>query len=273
MPLYMDIHRDLKATVDDVWKAHLSDLEAQEKYGVKYLKYWFNPEAGTVCCLVQAPDSESCRACHLDAHGLVADKIIEVQEDVVEAFLGGSVDAELGRMVARNGESDGGFRTILFTDLAGSTDLNQRLGDDGSMRVLRAHDTIVRREIEARRGQVIKHTGDGFMVAFADASSAIQAAIAIQKALSAQNQRMPEAPIRVRIGINAGEPVDDGSDLFGAAVQLARRVCDAAQAERIFAANVVRELCLGKSFAFQDLGEIPLKGFAEPVRIHEIPWR
>jgi class 3 adenylate cyclase len=273
MPLYMDIHRNLKATVDDVWRAHLCDLEAQEKYGVRYLKYWFNTGAGTVCCLVQAPDPESCSACHLEAHGLVADKIIEVQDDLVEAFLGDSVNAERGRMVTRDRESDGGFRTILFTDLTGSTDLNRRLGDEATMRVLHAHDAIVRREIEARRGRVIKHTGDGFMATFSDASSAIQAAVAIQKALNAQNQRMPETPIRVRIGMNAGEPVDEGNDLFGAAVQLARRVCDAADAERIFAANVVRELCLGKSFEFQDLGAIPLKGFTEPIRLHEIAWR
>ncbi|MBA2564786.1 MAG: DUF4242 domain-containing protein [Gemmatimonadetes bacterium] len=273
MPLFMDIHRNLQATIDDVWRAHLGDLEAQEKFGVRYLKYWFNTGAGTVCCLVQAPDPESCSACHLGAHGLVADKIIEVQEDVVEAFLGDSVDAELGRMVTRNADSDGGFRTVLFTDLAGSTDLNRRIGDDATMRILHAHDAIVRREIETRHGRVIKHTGDGFMAAFSDASSAIHAAVSIQKALSAQNQRMPENPIRVRIGMNAGEPVDEGNDLFGSAVQLARRVCDAADAERIFVANVVRELCLGKSFQFQDLGEIPLKGFTEPFRLHEIVWR
>jgi class 3 adenylate cyclase len=269
----MDIHRNLNATVDDVWKAHRGDLEAQEKFNVKYLKYWFNPQAGTVCCLVHAPNPEAASACHMEAHGLVADRIIEVQEDVVEAFLGDSVDAEKGRMVARGGQSDGGFRTILFSDLAGSTDLNRRLGDEATMRVLHAHDAILRREIESRRGLIIKHTGDGFMASFADASSAIQAAIAIQRALNAQNQQMPEMPILVRIGINAGEPVDEGNDLFGAAVQLARRVCDAAEAERIYVANVVRELCLGKSFAFQDLGHLQLKGFSDPVRLHEIGWR
>jgi class 3 adenylate cyclase len=269
----MDIHRNLNATVDDVWKAHVGDLEAQEKHGVKYLKYWFHPSNGTVCCLVQAPDPEACSACHAEAHGLVADKIIEVQEDLVEAFLGDSVDAKLGRMVTRSTESDGGFRTILFTDLAGSTDLNQRLGDDATIRVLRAHDAILRREIESRNGRVIKHTGDGFMASFSDASSAIHAAMTMQRALAAQNQGMPESPIQIRIGMNAGEPVDEGDDLFGAAVQLARRVCDAADPERIFVSNVVRELCLGKSFEFQDLGDIPVKGFAGAVRVHEIKWR
>ena len=123
MPLYMDIHHKVDATPDDVQKAHLSDLEAQEKFGVKYLKYWFNPQAGTICCLVHAPDPETANKVHLAAHGLEADKIIEVQDEVVEAFLGGSVDAGTGRMITPAGTPDGGFRTILFTDIAGFSSL------------------------------------------------------------------------------------------------------------------------------------------------------
>lgn len=272
MPIYMDIHRKVAATMDEVQSAHLSDLEAQEKFGVRYLKYWFNPGAETICCLVHAPDADAADKCHLEAHGLKADKIIEVNEDVVEGFLGGSVDAGLGRMITREGDPDGGFRTILFTDLVDSTKLTQRLGDEGAMNVLRAHDAIVRREIEARKGRVIKHTGDGFMAAFPDTSSAINAATAVQKALRSHNERMPESPIRVRIGISAGEPVDEGQDLFGTSVQVARRVCDAAEGGTIMVSNVVRELCAGKTFAFEDLGPIELKGFAEPVPLYRLSW-
>lgn len=272
MPLYMDIHRSLDATVDDVQMAHLSDLEAQEKYGVQYLKYWFNRQAGTICCLVEAPDPDAARAVHLEAHGLVADKIVEVQDDVVEAFLGGSVDGGLGRMVTREGDPDGGFRTVVFTDLEGSTDMVQRLGDEGAMKVMRAHDALTRREIEARRGKVVKHTGDGFMAAFHDASSAINTAIALQRAFRIHNRRLPETPIRIRVGMSSGEPVDEGQDLFGATVQLARRVCDACDPDQIVVSNVVRELCLGKEFRFEDLGTRELKGFGEPVRLHRVVW-
>jgi adenylate cyclase len=86
------------------------------------------------------------------------------------------------------------------------------------------------------------------------------------------NRRLPERAIRTRIGISAGEPVDQGEDLFGATVQLARRVCDAAPSERIYVANVVRELCIGKEFAFTDVGPLSLKGFGEPVHVHEVEW-
>src|SRR5512134_3148326 len=109
MPLYMDIHHKVDATPDDVHKAHLSDLEAQEKFGVKYLNYWCNPHAKTICCLVHAPDPDAARQVHLEAHGLEADKIIEVENEVVEAFLGGGVDAGTGRMITHEGAPDGAF--------------------------------------------------------------------------------------------------------------------------------------------------------------------
>lgn len=272
MPLYMDIHSGLDATADDVQAAHLSDLEAQEKFGVRYLRYWFNPSAGTVCCLVDAPDPEAAEKCHLEAHGLAADKIIQVEEEIVQAFLGDSADAGTGRMVDSRGKPDGGLRTVLFTDMAGSTSMTQRLGDAEAMKIMKAHDRLVRREIEARRGRVIKHTGDGHMAVFSTASAAIRAAIAIQKAFHGHNERVPDRPISVRIGMSAGEPVDEGQDLFGATVQLARRVCDAASEGAIYVSNVVCELCLGKDFTFSSLGEMELKGFAEPVRVHEVAW-
>lgn len=273
MPLYMDIHRGMDATIQDVQAAHLSDLEAQDKYGVRYLKYWYHPDNQTACCLVHAPDPDAARAVHLEAHGLLADKIIEVEDHLVQAFLGGSMDAGFGRMITPDGEADGGFRTVFFSDLVGSTRLTQVLGDERAMEILRTHDGVVRREIEARAGRVIKHTGDGYMAVFPDASSAIQAGLAIQRVFAGQNERMPDTPIRLRIGISAGEPVDEGEDLFGATVQLARRVCDVGEPGGVTVSNVIRELCVGKSFAFEDLGASELKGFDEPVRLFKVTRR
>lgn len=81
MPLYMDVHKGLEGlTVEAVAGAHEKDLEVQPKYGVKYLKYWFNEADGTVFCLVEAPSKEAAEAVHREAHGLVADELIEVKE-------------------------------------------------------------------------------------------------------------------------------------------------------------------------------------------------
>ena len=272
VPLFMDIHYDVDESVDDAVAGHLRDLEAQDKYGVKYLSYWFNEEAHTVCCLVEAPDAEAAAKVHVEAHGARADKIIPVEPAVVEAFLGGSVDAGLGRMVNRAGESDGGFRTVLFTDIEDSTGMTQRLGDAEARQLIRRHDDFVRQDAEAHGGRVIKHTGDGLMLAFTACSAAVQAAIKIQRRFHHYNREPPSQPLRVRIGLSAGEPVDEGEDLFGTAVQVARRVCDAAPPERVYVANVVRELCAGKGFRFSEVGTQTLKGFADAVTLYELDW-
>ena len=272
VPLYMDIHHGVEGKVDDLVAVHLSDLEVQEKHGVQYLRWWFNPSRRTVSCLVDAPSPEAATRVHIESRAGASDKIIEVDSEIVESFLGESVDTGLGRMVNPEGHSDGGFRTILFSDLEGSTSMTQQLGDEEAMRILRVHDQIVRREIEMQRGRVVKHTGDGFMAAFPSASGAVRSAIGILNALQLHNHRIADRPLRVRIGVSAGEPVDDGQDLFGTTVQIARRVCDAAPVEGIWVTNVVREVCVGKGFEFVDVGTTRLKGFANPIQLYEVGW-
>ncbi len=81
MPLYMDIHRDVEGlTAEAVAEAHLKDLEVQDKHGVKYTRYWFDEESGTVFCLAEAPSKEAAETVHREAHGLMANEIIEVRE-------------------------------------------------------------------------------------------------------------------------------------------------------------------------------------------------
>jgi hypothetical protein len=81
MPLYMDTHKNVEGlTAEAIAGAHQRDLEVQEKHGVTYLKYWFNEAEGTAYCLVEAPSKEAAEAVHREAHGLVADEIVEVQE-------------------------------------------------------------------------------------------------------------------------------------------------------------------------------------------------
>jgi class 3 adenylate cyclase/pimeloyl-ACP methyl ester carboxylesterase len=166
-----------------------------------------------------------------------------------------------------------GLVTILFTDMEGSTTLTQRLGDAGAQEVLRTHNRIVRDALKAHGGSETKHTGDGVMASFASASKALDASISMQRALAEHNQSNPDTPIRVRIGLNAGEPVAEDADLFGTAVQLAARICAQAEPGQILASNVVRELAAGKRFLFSDCGAVALRGFEDPVRLFELSWR
>jgi class 3 adenylate cyclase len=162
-----------------------------------------------------------------------------------------------------------GLVTILFTDMEGSTSLTQRLGDAGAQELLRTHNAIVRDALKAHDGAEIKHTGDGIMASFPTASKALACAAAIQTAFAERNETAEE-PIKVRIGLNAGEPVAEDEDLFGTAVQLAARVCAHAEPGTILAANVVRELSAGKGFLFSDQGDVVLRGFEDPVRLYEV---
>jgi adenylate cyclase len=162
--------------------------------------------------------------------------------------------------------------TILFTDIEGSTPLTQRLGDAEAQTVVRAHNRIVRDSLSASGGKEIKHTGDGLMVSFYSATQAVQCAIRIQQGVAEYAGSHPESPLRVRCGLNAGEPVAEGGDYFGTAVQLAARICELSQPGTIVVSGVVRDLTAGKRFLFADLGETVPRGFEDPVRLFEVRW-
>ena len=100
--------------------------------------------------------------------------------------------------------------------------------------------------------------------------AAAHCATQIQRALAQHEQENRELPVKVRIGAAAGDPVENHLDLFGSTVQLAARLCSHAQPEQILVSNVVAELCIGKGLTFQDLGEVSLKGFDRPIRVHAI---
>jgi class 3 adenylate cyclase len=160
------------------------------------------------------------------------------------------------------------FRTVLFTDVEGSTALTQRLGDDKARELLREHERITREQLRTHGGSEVKTMGDGFMTSFGSATQALECAIAMQRAIEAWDSQ-----VRIRIGLNAGEPVAEDEDLFGTAVILAARIADKADGCEIFVSNVVRELVAGKQFLLSDLGETELRGFEDPVRVYEVRWQ
>jgi class 3 adenylate cyclase len=182
------------------------------------------------------------------------------------------------------------FRTILFTDLVGHTEMMSRLGDKKGREVLREHERITREVLKAHGGTEVKTMGDGFMASFGSVTKAVECAVALQRAMDERNRgagaqqleagssNAPEldrvaAPLHVRVGLNAGEPIEEDGDLFGATVILASRIAAKADAGEILVADTVRGLCSGKGFLFADRGEFVAKGFEEPVRVYEVSWR
>ena len=272
MPLFMDVHSVPYASEEDMAKAHLADIAIQDKFGVTLKTYWLNKRTGTANCLVESPSAEQVNALHKASHGLEAHKIIEVSEAVVEAFLG-NIDQTPVAIDPATTQTGSSLRIILFTDIVGSAQMTQDFGDEAAMRVLHVHDTIIRGALKKHGGSEVKHTGDGIMASFASVSGSVNSAIDMQKGIGDYNQADPEMKLHVRIGLSAGEPVEENQDLFGIAVQLASRICNHADAEGILIAHTVQELCAGKGFEFGKPDEVLFKGFDTPTRIGSVIWQ
>jgi class 3 adenylate cyclase len=147
-----------------------------------------------------------------------------------------------------------------------------RLGDARGRDVLREHERITRETLAAHGGAEVKTMGDGFMASFGSVTSAVECAVALQRAFAAHTDSMPE-PLHVRVGLNAGEPIEEDGDLFGATVILASRIAAKAGAGEILVPETVRGLLSGKGFVFGDRGEFVPKGFDEGVRVWEVRWQ
>ena len=186
------------------------------------------------------------------------------------------------------------LRTVLWTDLVDHTQMMQRLGDEKGRELLKKHEKITRETLAEHSGAEVKTMGDGFLASFTSVTAAVECATALQRAFAARNAWLPRGetsgagrsrvgpaghryarpePLHIRIGLNAGEPIEEEGDLFGATVILASRIAAKADAGEILVADTVRGLCSGKGFLFADRGEFVAKGFEDPVRVYEVRWR
>ena len=164
--------------------------------------------------------------------------------------------------------------TLLFSDIRGFTQYTDQYGDEAAYQVLQEHNAIVRRQIDAFGGQVVKTQGDSFMVAFTTARGAILCAVSIQRTLAEANRNQTGTRIAIGIGINTGEPIQEGGDFFGGMVNLAARICAAAGPGEIFIAETTRFVA-GRieSVDYIDRGLHELKGFQESQRLIEVRWQ
>jgi class 3 adenylate cyclase len=274
MPIYMDRHFVEGATHHALANAHAEDLKRQGKYGVRFLTYWFDEERCTAFCLVEAPNADSIKRTHDEAHGDVPNEIIEVDPAVVEAFLGRVNDPPppVGSDSADT-VVDSAFRAVMFTDLHESTAMTVALGDTKALHLLHVHNVMTRGALRNHGGREVKHLGDGIMASFASIPHAVDCAIAIQQAFAEYRARHIDAPMRLRIGLSAGEPVEENRDLFGATVQLAARICSHAEPDQILVAESVIKHYPAQKSLFNAVGNFTPKGFQHPVPVYEVAWR
>jgi class 3 adenylate cyclase len=190
----------------------------------------------------------------------------------IEEFLAAGDEPQMPNATDPGAQVPSAFRTVLFTDLVGHTEMMQRPGDKRGSEVLRDHERITREMLKKYAGTEIKTDGDSFMVSFVSVAAGVECAIELQRAFTKYSETAGEHLV-VRMGLNAGEPIEEDGDLFGATVILASRIAAKSEGGEILVADTVRGLCSGKGFVFSDRGEFIAKGIEEPVRVYEVRWR
>ncbi|HEX4186688.1 MAG TPA: adenylate/guanylate cyclase domain-containing protein [Solirubrobacteraceae bacterium] len=185
-----------------------------------------------------------------------------------------SSSAGRGTTTVIEATSTTGLATLLFTDLVGSTELLDRLGDDAGDQFVREHFSILREAVSEEGGHEVKSLGDGLMVAFPSALSAVACAQNMQRRVAAHTAGAHGGALGLRIGVNAGEVVSADGDYFGMPVVVAKRLCDRAQAAQTLVSDVVRVLVGSRrDHRFVAIGAMQLKGLTGELEVYELDWR
>jgi adenylate cyclase len=212
--------------------------------------------------------------------GRYGDVITAGRNAMGDYLLGDEAGAHLGltnvfrEWNTKSTDKKGQMMTVVFTDMVGSTDLTQERGDAAAQEIVRRHNLIVRSALAQFHGKEVKHTGDGIMASFLSASEAVEATILIQRQVHQHNARQPGQALHLRIGLNAGAPIQEEDDLFGSTVQLSARVCAATDSDEILCTDSVKNLSTDKpGLVFRHIGDKSLKGFKEPIPLYQVPWQ
>jgi class 3 adenylate cyclase len=183
-------------------------------------------------------------------------------------------EVDVAQMDLRSETSPDGMMTIVFTDVEGSTEMLERLGEERWFEVMLAHNRLVQMAVSEHGGSVVKSQGDGFMILFASARAALAFAVALQRAFGWHNVRSPEEPLRVRIGMHTGNVLKtEEEDYLGRAVVLAARITGRARGGEILVSQTLRDYTehIG-GWRYGRPAELSLKGLSRAERVHPLDW-
>lgn len=240
MPIYMDLHIVPGVKAKDVAEAHKQDVYLEKDHNCKCMTYWVDELRGHVFCLIDAPSKETVTELHNKAHGLTPHRIIEVQPNLVESFLGRISDPEEAAFTDTGLKliNEPSFRIILATKMNDPVLLQHQLGFEKSAELIRQLNTLIREEISRHNGVETEHAGTGFVVSFTSAAKAIACACAIQQ----KTNHTDLQHTGLRISIHAGEAVSTNEQLFGETIQLAERLCFIGKPAQVSITSTVKEL-------------------------------
>ena len=240
MPIYMDVHIVPGVKAMDVAQAHHHDLLLQDTYGCKCMTYWIDEKREKVFCLIEAPSKEIVKELHSKAHGLIPNKVIEVDSSVVESFLGRIYDPEEAETTSAGLKvfHDPSFRILLVTRTTDPILLRYQLGTEKANNILSEQNEVVIKQVAIHGGNNVEHPGEGFIISFTSASKAFSCALAIQEQIAETETT------GFRMGLHCGEPVSNSTQLFGDTIQLATRLCSISKEKKLALSASVKELVL-----------------------------
>lgn len=238
----MDRHNIPGITAEHVAEAHQIDLRVQDKYNCKALTYWFDEKSGIAFCLIEAPQKESVINMHNNAHGLIPNQIIEVEQNLVKLFLGRITDPiPSGKLnSAQNIINEPGFRTILNVELKNFPLLISKNGDGKTSGLLSYFKEIINEALNQYEGRKITNTFGEVIASFNSVLNSCKCGIKIQDDLNNYNKNS-NIKLNAAIGINTGAPVTEDKGFFGETVQLAKRLCEAANGGEILLSSSTKD--------------------------------
>ncbi len=240
MPIYMDRHNVSEiVTAENVAELHQHDLKIQHKFGCRGLTYWFDEKRNTAFCLIEAPDKESIQLMHDHAHGEIPHKIIEVDTNVVESFLGRIQDPEKTSNTKLNIIKDPAFRTIMVITLKNNTVKYSNTFKEKNLSTRLRN--IMSESILECEGRIVKQIEDYFLISFDNISKAIKCALDVKSKFAIFIKEFDEQK-KIKIALNAGMPVAEKDSIFEETISLADRICYFAKGEIVVSSIVYKLL-------------------------------
>lgn len=224
MPIYMDRHDIPKEiTAEHVALMHQEDLKIQHLYGCKGMTYWCDEQRRTAFCLIEAPNKKALQDMHNHAHGEFPHSIIEVNERIVESFLGRIEDPEKSQNTELNIINDPAFRVIMLIETDNYLDRVE--GNQFSIFTQKFHNSVSKK-FKKFNGSVVKKDNNSYLVSFKSVTDAVLCAQKIQFQYKYVTPKIDSSNRKLNIALSAGTPVTDKPNIFEDAISLATRMCE-----------------------------------------------
>lgn len=244
MPIYMDQHIAPGVKANEVAEAHRMDMLIQHDHSCSCMTYWVDEKRGNVFCLIEAPNPEAVHLLHSKSHGMVPNKVIEVNPALVESFLGRISDPEDAE-ISKEGLKvfhNPSFRILLVIKMDDPVLLQHTMGKEKAAAILQQLSETIQKEIKHFGGSETEYAGGDLIVSFTSAGKAVDCAVSIAGKVQQHNLT------HFKTGIHAGEPVTNNEKLFGETIQFAEWLCSVAKNLQVAVSSPVKELITNAHF-------------------------